>query len=183
METLVVRSGIERPGCENQKSSLGASIKTALLRFPELGNRFLLQKDERQTGGQSSRNNSLFALGDSWCHEDCTFFAEAEQAGTLGGILLSEVGRCAVGVLPMEEDLDFIGVLQEEEIAEGGIFAIVNPQVEASLHDVWALAADDSTKGVLVHIAADILQHPVPNDDAVVIARLKKNRPPDFATT
>lgn len=176
METLVVGGATEGPRGNDEELAGCASIEAALRGFPVLADGFFLQDDEGKMTGEGFRNHTLLAFGDARSDEDGTVFGQAQEAVTLLGILRGEVCRDALGIFTMEEDLDLFWILQQKEVAKGCIFAVVNPEMQAALHEVGNLLAKLSTEGVLIHVATDIGEGVGVADNAVVVALMEEER-------
>lgn len=63
------------------------------------------------------------------------------------------VGSATISGFAVAEDLYFLCPAEKEEIAEGGVVAAVNLDVEASSHVLGTEAADDGTAGIVGYIA------------------------------
>ena len=174
MEALVVGGAIEGPRGEDEEVSGGAGVEAALRGFPVLADGFFLKDNEGEMTGEGFCDHALLAFGDAWGDEGSAFVGKAQEAVTLLGILGGEVRRDALGILAVEEDLDLFWILQQEEVAKGCIFAVVNPEMEAALHEMGNLLAELGAEGIVIHIATDIGEGFGGADNAVVVALMEE---------
>ena len=129
MEALVVGGAVEGPRGKDEEVAGGAGVEAALRGLPVLADGFFLKDDEGEMTGEGFCDNALLTFGDAGGDEGSAFVGKAQEAVTLLGILGGEVRWDALGILAMEEDLDLFRVLQQEKVAKGCIFAVVNPEV------------------------------------------------------
>ncbi len=72
-------------------------------------------------------DNTLFPLRDTWCYQHSTLFSSFQQFCLFLNVLRCQMCGYALLVLPMEKHLKPIRILQQEQIAKGRIFTVMNP--------------------------------------------------------